>query len=465
MRRHLGAYAVAHLGIVGVAGVQDARGAALQLLRGVAQHHAGLVARHLQHAVARDDDAHGGAVQHGLELADHHVLARLLQAALLHQALEHAHQLTHLAARAGPVHRLCGLLARAGPEQLARLEGQLRQWLRHPAHQRHGQQHAQHHAGHRQPPGFALGAAQRCQQRLRLAHARHDPLRQRHARHAHDVVGLHMGHAPPDHGLGLALPAGVHGGQARLVTHLAQHAGGVGVRQDGAVAGEDDELRVVARGQRHRRWQQALGLQPQSPGHHPHYGAVVAVQRHGEHDACLATTASDQLGHQGFAIDQRAAQCVALGRVQVRCLFDLAGTQIEAQFAVVARDLHGVEKLHRRQALLQQPFQRRGRLQHGRRDASSHRAQHLLALFDLAGQQTGHHLDLVGLLAHHPAHGLLSGGPCDQPGGHRPRQRHRQRGHQHQPQHQGAGHQPARRRVRGSLGAGRRRHGRFPPAG
>ena len=37
--------------------------------------------------------------------------------------------------------------------------------------------------------------------------------------------------------------------------------------------------------------------------------------------------------------------------------------------------------------------------------------------------------------------------------------------HQHQPQHQGAGHQPARIKVRGCLGAGRRRHGRFPPAG
>jgi hypothetical protein len=146
-----------------------------------------------------------------------------------------------------------------------------------------------------------------------------------------------------------------------------------------------------------------------------------------------------------LAAHQRAAQHIALGGVHLGCVMDAAATQVQAQLSVVTCDLHGVEELHGRQALLEQPLQRGWRGQSHGRDAARHGAQYLLTLFDLAGQQTRHNLHLLCLLTHHAAHGLLGRRPGHHPRRQNARQSHCEHGHQHQPQDQGSRHGPARR--------------------
>ncbi|MNL52482.1 hypothetical protein D3C87_1756640 [compost metagenome] len=102
VRRKLGLHTFAQAGVVGFGRVQGARGAALQFACGVAQHHAGLAPHHVQHAVARYDDAHRRVVQNGLELPAQRGLVQLLLSALAHQPLKHPHQFADLAACAGP---------------------------------------------------------------------------------------------------------------------------------------------------------------------------------------------------------------------------------------------------------------------------------------------------------------------------------------------------------------------------
>src|SRR3989344_4036523 len=98
----LGLHTLANAAVFSIVGIQGARRMALQFALGVAQHQAGLPAHHLQDAVARDDDAHRGTVEHGMELPVQRGLVLLLQAALLHHALEHLHQFAHFTPRTRP---------------------------------------------------------------------------------------------------------------------------------------------------------------------------------------------------------------------------------------------------------------------------------------------------------------------------------------------------------------------------
>ena len=310
-----------------------------------------------------------------------------------------------------------------------------RQRHRHPGHRQHGQQPHQRHTRRRQPPRLALCPAQRSEQRTRIRHPCDPPLRHRHTGQTHEMIVLRKRLAAPcGDRFRLGIPAREHLAQPRLGFDVAQHPLQLGMRKNDAVRGEHDQARIVARRQDQRVRQQALRLQAQHATDHAQHLALVVHQRQREHDPRLARRRADHARYLRFALNQGAQQDRPLIGVEARRRLQLAVLQIQNQPPVAARDFHRIKKAQRRKPLLQHPLEQQRRLQHLRRDAFGDGAQHLLALFDLAGQQTRHQLDLVGLLTQQPPGHLFPRRVRHHPGGQSPGQRHRdQRDQQHAP--------------------------------
>jgi hypothetical protein len=227
-------------------------------------------------------------------------------------------------------------------------------------------------------------------------------------------------------------------GQAGLVAHLPHDPHRIGVGNNGAALGKDQQPGIRPLRQRQGRREQALRLQAQHACHHAQQGAVAAVQGHGQHDAGVVHPTLQQLRDMRFAIAQGALQGLPHLGFHLSVALKPSLVQVHAHLAVHTRHQHGVKELHGGQPVLQQPFQRGGQIHHVGGDAGRHGAQHLLALLDLARQQPGKHLDFVVLLRLQALDEVVTRGTRHQPACGPGRQAQREQGRQHRAQHHGA---------------------------